>query len=148
MTHDVLTLTPRARLADALELMDRERIRHVLVVDPKGRLSGIVSDRDMKRVFAEPATRGSSLAKVLTRPLSSIMTRNVIRLEPGATLMEAAEVMCREKVSALPVCDGDEVLGIVTSEDVLWAYAELDHEEDEEGEDEEIDRTVPPEAAA
>ena len=53
MTHDVLTLTPRAKLADALDLMDRERIRHVLVVDPRGRLSGIVSDRDLDTAFAQ-----------------------------------------------------------------------------------------------
>jgi CBS domain-containing protein len=65
------------------------------------------------------------------------MTRNVIRLEPGATLREAAELMCQEKISALPVCDEDELLGIVTSEDLLWAYVELDREHEEEDMDEE-----------
>lgn len=139
MTNEVISLPPDARLADALEVMDRERIRHVLIVDARGRLRGIVSDRDVKRVLADGKRAG------LERPLSEVMTKRVLRLEPGATLAEAAELMCREKISALPVCDGDRVEGIITSEDVLWAYVEIDREEAEERDDEEIDRTVPPE---
>jgi acetoin utilization protein AcuB len=143
MTHDVLTLRPDERLSDALELMERERIRHVPIVDSSGRLAGIVSDRDVKRVLLD-----KKQGLTLDRPLSSVMTKRVQRLEPGATLREAAEIMCREKISALPVCDGDEILGIVTSEDVLWAYCELDEGESEEREDDEIDRTAPPDREA
>ncbi len=142
MTHDVLTLRPEEKLSDALELMDRERIRHVPIVDAQGRLVGIVSDRDVKRVVLDRKSHS------LDRPLSSVMTKQVLRLEPGATLREAAEIMCRDKISALPVCDGDEILGIVTSEDVLWAYCELDVDESEEREDDEIDRTLPPSSEA
>src|SRR2546421_7613928 len=84
MTHDVLSLLPTSRLADALELMERERIRHVLVVDAHERLAGIVSDRDVKRLLLERR----SLTHALDRPLAQVMTKRVIRLDPGATLSE------------------------------------------------------------
>ncbi|HZU97767.1 MAG TPA: CBS domain-containing protein [Planctomycetota bacterium] len=141
MSHDVIALRPKATIRDALDLMERERIRHVLIVDEKERLAGIVSDRDVKRVVAQRGTR--SLEKALDRPLQTIMTRRVLRLDPGATLIEAAELMCREKISALPVVDDESVLGIITSEDILWAFVELDREDEEEREDEEIERTAP-----
>jgi acetoin utilization protein AcuB len=141
MSHDVIALRPTATIRDALDLMERERIRHVLIVDEKERLAGIVSDRDVKRVVAQRGTR--TLEKALDRPLQTIMTRRVLRLDPGATLIEAAELMCREKISALPVVDDEEVLGIITSEDILWAFVELDREDEEEREDEEIERTAP-----
>jgi acetoin utilization protein AcuB len=147
MSHDVFALGPRAKVLDAIDLMESERIRHVLIVDEKDRLCGIVSDRDLKRVLAKRSSH-SSIEHALGRPLSTIMTRNVRRLEPGATVSEAAEVMCREKISALPVMDEDEIAGVVTSEDLLWAFIEIDRGEEEEREDEEIDRTVPPDRDA
>src|SRR5262245_60740004 len=49
MTEEVLTLPLDAKIVDALELMEGERIRHVPIVDRRGRLVGIVSDRDVKR---------------------------------------------------------------------------------------------------
>ncbi len=147
MTHDVITLAPRATILDALSVMERERIRHVLIVDERDRLVGIVSDRDVKRVLADGKSK-RPIDRALERPLSTIMTRGVLRLDPSATLTEAAEVMCREKVSALPVIDGDALAGIITCEDILWAFVELDRFDEEEREDDEIDRTVPPEREA
>lgn len=147
MTHDVISLGPRSTIRDALDLMERERIRHILIVDAHERLVGIVSDRDVKRVLADRKAHGR-IDEALDRPLSAIMTKNVLRLEPDATLVEAAELMCREKVSALPVVDDEALAGIITSEDVLWAFVELDRGDEEEREDEEIDRSVPPDREA
>jgi acetoin utilization protein AcuB len=147
MTHDVIALAPRSTVRDALDLMERERIRHILVVDERERLAGIVSDRDVKRVLADRKAHGS-IEAALDRPLSAIMTRNVLRLEADATIIEAAELMCREKISALPVLDDDLLVGIISSEDLLWAFVELDRGDEEEREDEEIDRSVPPDREA
>lgn len=147
MTHDVITLEPLATIADALDLMDRERIRHILVVDDEDRLAGIVSDRDVKRVLADRKSH-RSIERALERPVSTIMTKHVLRLDADATLVEAAELMCREKISALPIVDDDALAGIITTEDVLWAFVELDRNDEEEREDEEIDRSVPPDREA
>ena len=147
MTHDVISLGPRSTVRDALDLMERERIRHILIVDDRERLCGIVSDRDVKRVLADKKAHWR-IDAALDRPLSAIMTRNVLRLEPDATIIEAAELMCREKISALPVVDDDLLVGIISSEDLLWAFVELDRGDEEEREDEEIDRSVPPDREA
>ncbi len=144
MSRDVLTLPKNAKLGDALELMERSRIRHVPILDEEGRLCGIVSDRDVKRALPS----GPAFDKIGRSPLSRVMTKNVIRMDPGATLREAAELMCREKISALPVCEGDDLVGIVTAEDLLWAYVELESDEEELRDDEEIDRGFRGEEAA
>jgi len=147
MSHDVISLAPRSTIRDALDLMERERIRHILVVDEHDRLCGIVSDRDVKRMLADRRAHGS-VEHALDRPLSTIMTRNVLHLDADATLIEAAELMCREKISALPIVDDERLTGIITAEDVLWAFVELDRGDEEEREDEEIDRSVPPDREA
>jgi acetoin utilization protein AcuB len=139
MTPDPLTLEPSAKVSDALELMESERIRHVPIVD-RGRLVGIVSDRDVKRAL--PATEPGMPAKVSRRLLEKIMTRRVFRLEPDATIREAAELMCQEKISALPICEGERLVGIITSEDLLWAYVEIERGEEEETEEAEIDASL------
>jgi acetoin utilization protein AcuB len=143
MSHDVLTLRSRSTVREALELMERERIRHILVVE-KDRVEGIVSDRDVKRLLAGKGRE--SIGHALEHPLGSIMTKNVIHLDPDATLVEAAELMCHEKVSALPILDGEYLEGIITSEDVLWAFVELERSDEDDRVDAEIARSLPPES--
>jgi CBS-domain-containing membrane protein len=56
MQTQVVTVTPLTTLPEAIELSAERRIRHLPVVHPGGKLVGIVSDRDLKRVMASPAT--------------------------------------------------------------------------------------------
>jgi acetoin utilization protein AcuB len=139
MSRDPFTLATNARVVDALELMERERIRHVPVVDGRGRLAGIVSDRDVKRALPPPESGPEASARFARKPVSAIMTRRVFRLDPDATIREAAELICQEKISALPVCDGERLIGIVTTDDLLWAYVEIERGEEEDVEESEID---------
>lgn len=144
MSTDPITLRANARIVDALELMDRERIRHIPIVDRRGKLVGIVSDRDVKRALPPPDTSPAQFDRFVRKPLSTIVTKRVFRLDPDATIREAAELVCQEKISALPVCDGDLLVGIVTTNDLLWAYVEIERGEEEDVEDSEIDAGMPP----
>lgn len=121
MQPSVITVTPRTTLPEALRLVQQRGIRHLPVVD-EGRLVGIVSDRDLKRSMASPATglERHELAYLLERvTLADIMTRAVITIAPMFPVEEAARVMVREKISALPVTEAGRLVGILTETDVL-----------------------------
>lgn len=121
MQSRLVTVTPQTVLAEAMCLVGQRGIRHLPVVDGNS-LVGIVSDRDLKRAMASPAT---SLARAELNYLlakltvAEIMTRAVITIGPSFAVEDAARLMVTEKISALPVTDAGRLVGIVTETDVL-----------------------------
>ncbi len=121
MQRDVITVTPETTLPEALRLARGRGVRHLPVMDGP-ELVGIVSDRDLKRAMASPATslERHELHYLLEKvAMEEIMTRAVITVGPMLPVEEAARVMLKEKVSALPVTEHGKVVGIVTETDVL-----------------------------
>jgi acetoin utilization protein AcuB len=119
MRSNVVTVTPRTTLAEALELTRARGIRHLPVLEA-GALVGIVSDRDLKRAMPPAPGHAASLAPQLAgTTVSSIMTRPVITTGPTVSVEEAGRVMVSEKISALPVTEGQRLVGIVTETDVV-----------------------------
>ena len=121
LTPNVISVTPKTTLPEAVRLMRERGIRHLPVVED-GKLVGIVSDRDLKRAMASPATslEVHELTYLLNRlAVGEIMTRTVITIGAMFPVEEAARLMVMEKVSALPVTDADRLVGIVTETDVL-----------------------------
>lgn len=121
LTPGVITISPETTLPDAIRLARERGVRHLPVTED-GKLVGIVSDRDLKQAMASPATSLDvhELKYLLDRlAVGELMTRAVITIGPTAPVEEAARLMVTEKISALPVMDGDRLLGIVTETDVL-----------------------------
>lgn len=124
MQSNVLTVTPRATLPEAISLAQQRGIRHLPVLDD-GRLVGILSDRDLKRAMASPASSLSrhEQAEAMARiTVDEIMTRDVVTVGPRFPLEEAARLMLKEKISALPVTEEGRLVGIVTETDVLALF--------------------------
>ena len=124
MRTAVVTITPKTSLPAAVRLMRQRGIRHLPVVDDDV-LVGIVSDRDLKQAMASPATSLEThelnyLLEALT--VDEIMTRAVITVGRRFPIEEAARLMVREKVSALPVTETGRLVGIVTETDVLEMF--------------------------
>ncbi len=124
MQGTVLTVTPGATLPEAIRLAQQRGIRHLPVLDD-GRLVGIISDRDLKRAMASPAVslapheQEEAVARIT---VGEIMTRDVITVGPRFPLEEAARLMLKEKISALPVTEDGRLVGIVTETDVLALF--------------------------
>jgi acetoin utilization protein AcuB len=107
----------------ALELMAEHRIRHVLVLDGRGTLAGIVSNRDFVKL-ALASSRGDARHDLHATRVAAIMTRApLVAATEHTTLRDAANRMRVARVSALPVLDGAGVIGIITTDDVLAAVA-------------------------
>lgn len=110
MTTGVLTIGPDEPASDAWARMEVERIRH-LVVTERGRLLGILSERDLG------GAKGGTLRE--GRAVRDLMSQRVVSAKPGTTLRQAANLMRGRLIGALPVLEDDRVAGIVTATDVL-----------------------------
>ena len=115
MTREPATVDEDCSLSTALGRMRTGEIRHLLVRDG-GRLCGIVSNRDVGRLALTAAA-----APLLTEPVSRIMTENPVTVTPDEPVTLAARLLLEMKIGALPVRDGEAIVGIFTTQDALEA---------------------------
>ena len=131
MSGGPITVHPDTPVFDARQTMLKERIRHLLVTEA-GRLVGIVTDRDIRLNLPSQATTLSVwevnylLAKLT---VSKVMTTSVIIVGPDQDAAVAARLMLEHKIGALPVLDGEHLIGILTETDVLRAFAQSQRHE-------------------
>ncbi len=126
MTRTVITVPPATAVTAARSLMSRERIRHLLVTE-NDRLVGMVTDRDIRLNLASPATSLSvwELNYLLARlTVAEVMTKSVLIIDPARDARDAARIMLDHRIGALPVVDGDRLIGILTETDLVRAFAE------------------------
>ncbi|WP_047864805.1 CBS and ACT domain-containing protein [Rubrobacter aplysinae] len=131
MTPAPVTLGTGSTAAEALALCNEHEIRHVIVLEggDGGKLAGILSDRDLRD--ASPAIGADTDQKTALEKLTvrEIMTPDPITVHPQDLVGFAAQEMYERKIDALPVIseDGDEeeLIGIVTSTDVMRALVTL-----------------------
>lgn len=119
MTHEVVTVTPRQSLADAMALMSAHRFHHLLVTNTEGKLLGVLSDRDL--LSALPGKHDWESYEV-----SQMMTMNPVTAGPDNPLAGAVSNMLAMRFNSLPVVANDgTVIGILTSTDLLRHYQKL-----------------------
>ena len=127
MTADVVTLQESDTMLDAAMVFARSSIRHLPVLRDKT-LVGIFTERDMKR-FAPGVLSGTTSEKynlvMETTPISKVMTHNPMTLKPDQRVAEAAEIFSAKRFGCLPVVDGDKLVGIVTTTDMLRLMAQM-----------------------
>ena len=122
MHTNLITVSPQTTLVEAREQIDNWGIDHLLVVDANEKLVGIISDRDLKLYWASPANTLSSheLSYLLEKILvEHIMIKTVKTIDTETTIERAAFIMQVNNISALPVTENDELVGIITSTDVM-----------------------------
>jgi len=114
MTHPLVTVSPRDTLATAQEKMTAGHFRRVPVVQD-GVLVGILTDRDIRRhVGVEERTR-----------VGAAMTETPLSVSPQMPVEEAVQLMLKHQISGLPVVENGQVVGIITTSDVLRAFLEM-----------------------
>lgn len=112
MSARVVTVGPQESIDTARRMLERHGVRQLPVVHD-GLLVGIVTDRDLRSAAPEDER------------VETVMTRDPIAINPGQSVDEAAREMRRAKVNALPVLDGEELVGILTTSDILEAFIRL-----------------------
>lgn len=123
--RDVATIAPTATLAEATKVLAERKIGALVVTGAGGRITGIVSERDMVRAFAQ---HGASAFQL---PLTEVMTRKVQTCTPTDTVSMLMEQMTAGKFRHLPVMDDDRLVGIISIGDVVkYRLTELEFEKD------------------
>ncbi len=127
MSHPVIFIRPDEPIMEALQLMQRERIRRLPVVKD-GRLVGIISDKDLLHASPSDATSLSVweinylVSKITVR---DVMTREVLTVNEDTPIEEAARVMADNKIGGLPVMSNGQVVGLITETDLFKIFLEM-----------------------
>jgi acetoin utilization protein AcuB len=120
------TIKPLDTIEHAREVMQEHRINQLPVVRG-GELVGIVTDRDLRDAY--PSVLADPLRKTTPNPhdvkVESVMTANVLTMAPDDGIVAAASLMRRERVGALPIVKGKQLVGILTRSDLLDALIAL-----------------------
>ncbi|WP_456481303.1 CBS domain-containing protein [Methanopyrus sp.] len=126
MTEDPETVPPNATVLKATKMMVEKGFRRLPVVE-NGNLLGIITVTDVLHHISSitiEISPNASVEEAMDVPVEKIMTDDVITIEPDVNIEEAALTMRGANVGSLVVTEGDEVTGIVTERDIMYAIAE------------------------
>jgi CBS domain-containing protein len=119
----VHTVRRSARIAEAVALLNAERIGAVVVVNAGGEVAGILSERDIVRKMGDNPTA------FLQSAVADAMTSSVVTATRNDTLQSVMAKMTEYRIRHIPVCEGDTLVGIVSIGDVVkWQIAEVEQE--------------------
>ena len=108
----VTTVTAGSTIAEAVTLLNTKKIGAVVVVDGK-RVVGILSERDVVRHL------GTDWAALANRPVSDVMTKNVVSVSRFATVADVMERKTEKRMRHKPNVENGELVGIVSIGDVV-----------------------------
>ncbi len=115
VTRAPVEVTPGTSIRECAQLMSREGISSLLVIDD-GALAGIVTDRDLRsRVVAE--------GRSVEGPISAVMSASPVTIDASRQAHEALLAMARSHFHHLPVVDGDRLIGMITDTDLLQRHS-------------------------
>ena len=121
----VVTVSPGATVRELIALLAEHNVGALVVSSDGTRVDGIVSERDVVRqMHSDP--------EVLAAPVETIMTRDVHTCTPDDSLDDMMSVMTERRIRHVPVCDGDQLVGIISIGDVVkHKLSQLEFERDQ-----------------
>lgn len=117
MIPDPITITEKASVSDAIELMKVNSIRHLPVVSEKKVLKGFLTLADLKQGLI-PSMLGD-----LT--LSDLIIKKPIIVDPDNDIEIAAQLIYKHKIGGMPVVKKNKLVGIITETDILRAFIDM-----------------------
>jgi len=128
MSSPVITVKPDLPIMEALNLMKTKQIRRTPVIDKKGNLVGIISDKDLLNASPSDATSLSvwEINYLLSQiKVAEIMTKKVLTVTDDTPIEVAARIMADNKIGGIPITKGGEVVGLITETDLFKIFLEL-----------------------
>lgn len=115
MQYNVVMINPNDTIKKTLDIMKEKKINGAPIVDKELKLLGIVVKADIYRFLIEEGHYD-------TYPISSIMTKDVVSASLEEEVIDIAKKLIENEIVAIPIVDGDKVLGMVSMEDVIEYY--------------------------
>ena len=113
MTSNVCTIRPEASAQEAAQLLSQKRISGLPVVNPDGRIIGIVTEAD---IISKVNREGLLVA--------DIMSHEVIAVEEETSVSEIASLLANRRIKRVPVVEKGKLVGIVSRADIVNAVAQ------------------------
>ena len=131
MTRHVITVPETGTVRDVVSALLNHGISAVPVIDTSGKLVGIVSEGDLMHprrrrswwlaLFIDADELALEFVKEHSRPVSDIMTRNVVTAEPETTLVDIAKLLEKNAIERVPIVDKGKLVGIVSRANLVRA---------------------------
>lgn len=132
MTKNIIKLNLSDELTKAEALFKKHKIRHIPVVN-SDEIVGILSYTDLLRVsYADAADDDAESVESIVFNMFTVrqvMAKDIIVISPETTIKEAAEILSQNEFHALPVCENEALVGIVTTTDLIKYLVEQYKEE-------------------
>lgn len=127
MTKEVVTLSLEDSLYSAEKRMKTHHIRHMPVVKNE-QLIGLISLSDLQRVsfidaYGKGGTEDTPIYNMLD--IKDLMIKNPLTASPKTTILEVSKLLASKEFHSLPVVEGDKLVGIITTTDLLHYFIEL-----------------------
>lgn len=141
MTPNVITVTPQTEVREIVELMIKNRISALPVVDGENRVIGMVSEGDlMRRVENQTDRRDSwwltalfsasndadSYIKSRGRRAEDVMTRDVLTITEDTPLYKIAQLLEKNHIKRVPVVSNGKLVGIVSRSNLLQGFSTME----------------------
>lgn len=127
MTKKVVYISPETKVSQAADLMREQRLRRLPVIE-NDKLVGLVTEGTLAEASPSKATSLSiyEMNYLLNKTkVKDVMIKDVVTVNPYASLEDAIYLMMTHKVGVLPVVDGQRVSGIITDKDVFRTFLEV-----------------------
>ena len=121
MRKDVRTITPDASIADLVQALADSRISGLPVVNPSGKVVGVVSATDVLQAAAEQGDRKARSTMFEHMTVRDIMSTKPQVIEPDADARQAAQHMLYTEVRRLFVEDNGRLVGVISQTDIAHA---------------------------
>lgn len=128
MKKNPITTTAETSIVDVADILKENHIHRLPVLDKKGKLIGVITEKDILHASPSPVSSLSvyEMPYMLSRlKVSNLMTKDVRTIDPDTTVEEAAKIMVDDDLSCLPVIEGDKLVGIVSKSDMFKVLYEL-----------------------
>jgi acetoin utilization protein AcuB len=124
MKTEIATLFPTNTIADAMELMELKRIRHIPIVNAENHLVGLVTVAKIRE--ATPSIfHANEHLEDMKKTIDTIMEHDVITGHPLDFVEEVAGLFYEHKISCMPIINNQKLVGIITETDLLRTMVEL-----------------------
>ena len=126
MATNLINVGTKTTVTSAIKIMQENDVRHLIVIAGDGSLQGIVSDRDLRLATQSPYAvydieKADAFADSLL--IEQVMTRTPHCVSPHFSVAEVASMMVEHHINAVPVLQDSDLIGIVTSTDLLKVLA-------------------------
>jgi len=135
MSKNVLCVNPETTYEESAKLMYENNFSGLPVIDNKGNLVGIISEKDLFRAMypnyedfiANPEEyfnheeQEKRILEIKNNPIKMYMSKKVIFISPETSLMAAGGIMLARHIHRLPVLENGKLVGIVSREDIYKA---------------------------